>query len=326
MKKVLIAQKVPSEAIDRLNGKVEIAFAPRPDDATVRECLPGCDGLIVRTGTKLSAATIEQAVDLKVIARTGAGYDNIDVAAATRAGIVVCATPDANTRSVAEHAMAMILAIAKDLRRLDMEVRSGNWAARDAGSARDLRDKTLGIIGLGRIGREVNRLAVAFGMRTVGFDAFLPIDGTPEGMERKGSIDEVLGCSDFVTIHVPLSAETKHLIDEKRLARMKRGGVIVNTSRGGIIDEAALVDALNDGKLAGAGLDVFEEEPLSWTSSLCGRSDVLLTPHSAALSKECKVRVAVAAAESILEFFDGKIPEGTVNREVFANRSSDRII
>jgi D-3-phosphoglycerate dehydrogenase len=290
----------------------------------VREYLRGCEGLLVRTATKLSAETIESAGSLKVISRTGVGYDNIDVAAATRAGIAVCATLNANTVSVAEHTVAMLLAIAKDLCRLDWQVRNGNWAVRDEGSAGDISGKTLGLIGLGRIGREVARLAAAFGMKIVGFDAFLPEDAELEGIERMKDLDEIIGRADFVSIHVPLDSGTRHLIDERRLSLMKKSSFIVNTSRGGIIDELALVAALDGGNIRGAALDVFENEPLSAESPLCLRRDVLLTPHSAALSRECKLSVALTAAKAILEYFDGKIPEGTVNREVFANSGAVR--
>jgi D-3-phosphoglycerate dehydrogenase len=290
----------------------------------VREYLRGCEGLLVRTATKLSAETIESAGSLKVISRTGVGYDNIDVAAATRAGIAVCATLNANTVSVAEHTVAMLLAIAKDLCRLDGEVRNGNWSVRDEGSAIDISGKTLGLIGLGKIGREVARLATVFGLKIIGFDAFLPENTKLEDIECMKGLDEVIGRADFVSIHVPLNPKTRHLIDERRLSLMKKTSFIVNTSRGGIIDEFALVAALDAGKIRGAALDVFENEPLPAGSPLCLRNDILLTPHSAALSRECKLRVALTAAEAILEYFNGEIPEGTVNREVFVNSGASR--
>ncbi|MGA2545852.1 MAG: hydroxyacid dehydrogenase [Rectinemataceae bacterium] len=324
MNKVLIAQKVPEEALEILKKGVELVFSPSPDDLTVREYLRGCEGLLVRTATKLSAETIESAGSLKVISRTGVGYDNIDVAAATRAGIAVCATLNANTVSVAEHTVAMLLAIAKDLCRLDGEVRNGNWSVRDEGSAIDISGKTLGLIGLGKIGREVARLATVFGLKIIGFDAFLPENTKLEDIECMKGLDEVIGRADFVSIHVPLNPKTRHLIDERRLSLMKKTSFIVNTSRGGIIDEFALVAALDAGKIRGAALDVFENEPLPAGSPLCLRNDILLTPHSAALSRECKLRVALTAAEAILEYFNGEIPEGTVNREVFVNSGASR--
>ncbi|HEX7561063.1 MAG TPA: hydroxyacid dehydrogenase [Candidatus Humimicrobiaceae bacterium] len=318
MKKVLLSQEIHKDAISFLKQKgFELFTAPSPEDEVIRKYITDVDGIIVRTATKLSRDTIFAASRLKVIARTGAGVDNVDVAAATEKNIPVCNTPEANIDSVAEHAVAFILALAKYLFNMDSAVRSGNFTVRNSYLPMDLEDKTLGLLGFGKIGRKVAGICSScFGMNIKFFDPYLGNDIKVNfPFEKVGTISELFKVSDFVSIHIPFTKENYHMIGSECLNKMKSGAFLINTSRGGIIDEAALADALSLGTIAGAALDVFEDEPPKPDNPLLKAENIILTPHSAALTKESSRRMALHAAQGVADVLEGKTPQWVFNRD-----------
>jgi D-3-phosphoglycerate dehydrogenase len=318
MKKVLLSQEIHKDAISFLSEKgFELFTAPSPEDETVRKYIKDADGVIVRTATKLSRDTIFAASRLKVIARTGAGVDNVDVAAASEKNIPVCNTPEANIDSVAEHAVAFILALSKYLFKMDAAVRSGNFSIRNNYMPMDLEDKNLGLLGFGKIGRKVAGICSScFGMNIKFFDPYLGNDIKESfPFEKVDTIQELFKISDFVSIHIPFTKENYHMIGSEYLKNMKPGAFLVNTSRGGIIDEAALSEALSECTIAGAALDVFEDEPPKPGNPLLKVENIILTPHSAALTKESSRRMAIHAAQGVADVLEGKIPKWVFNRD-----------
>jgi D-3-phosphoglycerate dehydrogenase len=277
------------------------------------------DAIVLRTGIKMNEALLARADRLMTISRTGAGFDNVDLSAATRKGVIVSSSLGSNTTTVAEHVLALILALSKHLSALDRELRKGNFRIRYSYLPGDLREKTLGVIGFGRIGREVARICrAAFEMRVVAHDEYLPEEAKsacPAWVEFTG-LEELCRRADVITIHVPMTAETRGLIDRRLLAVMRPGSVIINTSRGGVIHEADLADALRSGAIAGAGLDVFDEEPPKPDNPLLGLDNIILTPHAAALTRECVVRMAVLGAQRVVDLFQGFLPDNVANPEV----------
>ena len=272
------------------------------------EALPECQAILAG-GERLSAEMMDACPGLRAIARTGVGYDAVDVPAATSRGIVVTITPGTNHESVAEQAFALLLAVTRRIVANDRTIRAGGW---DRAIVRPLRKQTLGLVGLGRIGRAMVPRALAFGMDVVAFD----VAGDPEadrklGIERCG-LDELLGRADVVSLHLPLTPETNRLMNADRLARMKPGSILINTSRGALVDEPSLVDALRSGHLAGAGLDVFAEEPPPGDHPLYGLSNVVLSPHIAGIDALSMADMAELAARCIVDLREGRWPEGCV--------------
>lgn len=315
MSKVVVAQKADEQVLRMLRAVADVAQVQEGNLDDLKEKLQGADAALVGTWMKFNAEMMDLAPTLKVISRTGAGVDNVDVKAATQRRIMVLNTPTANSVSVAEHAVALLLAMSKQLAFLDARIRQGNFKARRLYLPVDVEGKTLGLIGCGSIGRMVaKKCRDGFHMRTIGFDPFLK--AAPEGMELLGTVGEVLVQADYVSLHLPFSPETKNMIGQKELAMMKPSAFLINTSRGGIVNEAALAEALNAGVLAGAALDVFEHEPPEAGSLLLSCKNLLMTPHSAALTKECVVRVAIGAAQGIVDFLSGRKPEFVYNRDV----------
>jgi D-3-phosphoglycerate dehydrogenase len=312
MRKVLLSKAIHPEAMRLLQGKVELLVLPDSTMETARKMVANVDGVILRTNIHFTRELIFAAPALRIISRTGVGVDNVDVSAASEKGIMVCNTPGVNTVSVAEHAVALILGLAKTLPALDSAVRRGNWKIRNANKAVDVEGKTLGLIGVGRIGTEVARKCrLAFGMKVIGFDPFVD---QGEGITFCSSPEQVFREADFVSIHVPYSKETHHLVQETMLRLMKPEAYLINTSRGSIVDEAALAAALSTGQIAGAGLDVMEEEPPAAANPLFGLDSVILTPHAAALSRECEMKVAIEAAQAIVDFAEGSEPAHVFNK------------
>jgi D-3-phosphoglycerate dehydrogenase len=322
MKTVLLPEPIPSEGRQLLEGRVRIVETPDHTPVTLKKFLRDVNGVILRTGARITAEMIAEAPYLQVIARTGAGVDNVDVKAATERGIYVCHVPDANVVSVAEHVMGLLLALSKQLKILDMESRRGNFASRYQYLTTELSGKTLGIIGLGKIGREVaERTRSGLGMKVLAFDPYV---GAQEARrfatEPFDSLGEMLSQSDAVTLHVPLTEKTRKLIGPAEFRSMKPSAWFINTSRGGLVDEAALIEALDSGIIAGAGLDVFESEPLAPNSPLTKFNNVVLTPHVAGMTKECSIRMAVRAAEAILDVLEGRTPAHVFNRNELMDR------
>lgn len=273
--------------------------------------VPGFDAIIAGTDT-FSAEVIAAADELKVFGRTGVGYDNIDVEAATAAGVAVCPTLGANRQSVAEHTIALMLNCARLIPQNVASIQAGGWAQ---ASGRELSGSTLGLVGLGSIGKSVARMAVGLGMTVVAFDTYFDAAFAEEFGVGEVSLDELLAISDFVSLHTFLDDSTYHLIDAEAISKMKDGAYVINTSRGGIVDEDALADALTSGKLAGAGLDVVEQEPLPAESRLRGIQNLIITAHIGAATAESRARSGRMAAEMVIDVLEGRVPPQTVNPE-----------
>jgi D-3-phosphoglycerate dehydrogenase len=303
MPRVLICDKLDAAGLQILQAAgVEIDNRPGLKGDELREAIRQADGLIVRSGTQITAAELERPGKLRAIARAGVGVDNIDVAAATRRGIVVMNTPGGNTISAAEHSLALLLALARHIPAADHSMKAGRWE-RQQFVGTQLAGKTVGIIGLGRIGREVARRCAAFDMKVVGYDPFLaPERAAQYGIEAVVRLDDLLPRSDFLTVHVPLTAETRSLIGARELALLKKGCRVLNVARGGIIDETALADALRSGHVAGAALDVFSTEPPPADHPLLKAPNVILTPHLGASTWEAQETVAREAAQLLVDF------------------------
>ena len=317
---VLLPEPIEDEARELLQaGGARIIQSPDAKPETVAPLMEQADAVVLRTGIKMTAELMTHGSRLATISRTGAGFDNVDVEAATRQGVIVTSSIGANTHTVAEHTLALIMALAKSLLVLDRETRQGNFRVRYKYLPRDLREMVLGTVGFGRIGREVAQAcSTVFGMKVLAYDDYLPREARERDRSwvRFCSLEELLRGADIVSVHVPLTRETEGLIDAARIAQMKVGALIVNTSRGGVIDEKALATALAEGRLGGAGIDVFDREPPDAENPLLGSPAAILTPHAAALTRECVVRMAVLGAQRVLDLFEGFVPENVANPEV----------
>lgn len=263
--------------------------------------------IAVRTGV-ISKACLDAAPGLKVIANHGAGYDDIDVDEATERGIAVFAARGRNAISVAEHVFALLLAVRKRVLLHHDIVRSGGWRQGKPDTG-ELYGLTMGIIGLGAIGERTAVLADAFGMKVIGFDPGRML-AWPDTIAQAEDLDDLLASCDVVSLHVPFVEATRHLIDAKAIAKMKQGAILINAARGGVVDEAALVDAIESEKLSGAGLDTFEEEPLGAASPVCGSDRIVLSPHIAGVTPESTERMSLACAENIIGFLEDEVMGG----------------
>ncbi len=317
---ILLPEPIEAEARKLLEDSgARVVLSPDKTPATVAALMPEADAVVLRTGIKMTAELLALGKKLKTVSRTGAGFDNVDIDAATAQGVIVSSSIGANTTTVAEHALALIFSLYKQLPTLDREMRKGNFKVRYAYLSRDLRGKTLGVIGFGRIGSEIAKACHdSFGMKIVAFDEYLPksVQDSLASWVEFVSLETLCASADVITMHVPLTDGTRGLINAARLSLMKKDAVIVNTSRGGVIDEAALAAALNEGKLGGAGLDVFEEEPPKADNPLLSCEKAILTPHAAALTQECVVRMAELGAERVLDLMNGYVPANIANPEV----------
>ncbi len=288
-----------------------------PEDSMIAK-VGDADALILGAGGPLTRRVMEAAANLKIVARHGIGLDNVDLEAATDLGIPVTYCRHTGEEvSVAEHTVALILACARRLPEADRAVREGRWHDRVRLVGLELRGKTLGVVGLGAIGREVARIMRnGFGMRVLAYDPYVPDEVFRQlGVERV-DLDTLLGESDVVTVHVPLTRETRGLLSAERIRRLKPGAIVVNTSRGAVVDEAALCEALREGRVLYAGLDVFEREPPAG-SPLLELPNVVLTPHVAAFTREALHRMDMANAEDLVRFFRGERPLRLANPEVY---------
>jgi D-3-phosphoglycerate dehydrogenase / 2-oxoglutarate reductase len=272
------------------------------------------DGLVIRT-QPLSSATIAEAIRLKIVSRHGVGYDSVDVAALNERRIPLCIVGDVNSLSVAEHAMMLILACAKQAIRADRAVRVGPWGWRNRLEAGEISGKRLLILGYGRSGRQLARMAEGFGMGIRAFDPVLAKNGWPDGnVSPVASLAEGLAWADVVSVHVPKSG--RPLLGAEEIARLKPNAIVVNTARGGIVDEAALASALADGRVFAAGLDVFDDEPPAKDHPLLGLDQVVLSPHIAGLTQQAAERMAAASVQNVIDFFAGRLdPSLIVNRD-----------
>ncbi|MFW6163046.1 MAG: phosphoglycerate dehydrogenase [Planctomycetota bacterium] len=310
--RVLISDPLAPEGVAILEkAGLEVLQRPGLPPDELRAALRDCDALIVRSGTRVTADLIAEADRLKVIGRAGAGVDNIDVEAATRRGIVVMNTPGGNTVSACELTLAMMLALARRLPQANARVKAGQWPRKEFRGI-ELRGKRLGIIGLGRIGSEVARRAQAFGMDVVGCDPYVTEERARRLEVRLLPLDELLRTADIITVHTPGSDDTRKLLDAEAFATMKDGVLLVNCARGSIVDEAALAEALRSGKVAGAGLDVFETEPPAG-SPLLAFDQAIATPHVGATTVEAQANVAIQMAGQVVDALRGQPPRNALN-------------
>jgi len=310
--RVLIAEDVGSSGIELLRQHFEVETGFDWDAQTLAARIGEFDGIVIRSATKMTAELIERGERLRVIGRAGVGVDNVDVAAATRRGIVVANAPASNVVTAAEHTLALLLALARNVPQAHASLTSGKWE-RSKFSGVELLDKTLGIIGFGRIGQLVAQRARGFGMRVLAFDPFVAAERYRElGVEKAADADAVYGRADFITIHVPKSEETKGFIDAAAIAKMRDGVRILNVARGGLIDEAALKDGLDSGKIAGAAIDVFVTEPMT-EHPLFGYRNVVVTPHLGASTTEATDRAGYQSAEQVVAALTGGVVSTAVN-------------
>lgn len=320
--KVLLPQPIEAEAVRVLEkGGVQWIAADLPKPEIVGPLMDGVQAIVLRTGIRITRELLSYPNDLMTISRTGAGVDNVDLAAATERGIIVTSSIGVNTTSVAEHALALILALFKQLFLMDGEVRKGNFSIRYRNCPRDLRGKTIGIVGFGRIGSLIAQACnTVFAMKVLAYDLFLSDrqKATCREWVTFTDLPDLCERSDVISIHTPLTKDTEGMFDRAFFSGMKRTAFLINTSRGGVINEPDLIRALREGVIAGAGLDVFEQEPIAPGNELLSMKNVILTPHTAALTEECVNRMAVAGAERVVDLFNGFIPENVANPEVLS--------
>lgn len=307
--RILLLETIHEEAQALLEAAVGPVSASALDEATVTSEARGCQAIITRGRGRIPALVMEARPELRCVARCGVGLDNIDVEAATRLGIAVVHAPDSCTQSVAEHAIALMFGLSRQLGRLDRAVKQGEWSARDSFRGLELAGKTLGIIGLGRIGRRTAELAQAIGMQVVTWSPHSRDDRFPAF-----ALEELLRVSDVVSLHLALTPETRGLIDRNALRQLQPGALLVNTARGALIDESALVEALAGGHLGGAALDVLEQEPPAPDHPLLQLENVIITPHTAAITDTAYRRMCVETCEQVLHILNGEEPDpGHVN-------------
>lgn len=298
---ILVADPIADRGVAELaaGGRLDVTVRTGLKEDQLIEIIPDFAGLVVRSQTKATARVIGAARQLKVIGRAGVGVDNIDVEAATKRGIIVMNTPGGNTVSTAEHAFSLLMALARNIPQAHASVKAGKWD-RKSFQGVELHGKTLGVIGLGRIGTEIARRAMAFGMRVVAFDPYLSASRARSlQVEMVEAVDDLLPQADFVTLHIPHTEETHYLLDARRLALAKPGARIINCARGGLVDEAALAEALRAGHIAGAALDVYETEPPGDGFALRDLPNVVLTPHLGASTFEAQESVGIEIAAQI---------------------------
>lgn len=304
---IYVQDPVHEDALALLASQADLVLGFGERGRPLEAVIADIDGFLVRT-RPLDAATLEAASRLRVVARHGVGYDNVDVAAASRLGILVLNTPRSNYRSVAEHVFSLLFALRRRTIASDRLVRDGRFAERDTELLVDISGSTLGILGLGQIGREVARIASqGFGVKVIGYDPFVdPEGGLPDNIDvLESDLTEVLLRSDAVSVHVPRTPETEGMIGRPEFAVMPKHAVLINTSRGGVVDESALYEALSAGSIAGAGLDVFDLEPPPNEHPLFSLDEVVFSPHSAGLTHRAMRDIGTAAAQGLLDLLGG---------------------
>ncbi len=313
--KVLIPQEIAEEGKTYLLEKgYEIKMGSGNSLEEIKKDVVDCDAILARLGP-FTAEVLEAGKKLKVIARHGVGVDNIDVDKASELGIYVTNTPESNSNTVAELALGFIVSLARNLIVCDRAVRSGDFEFRNRKFGVDLEGKTLGVLGIGKIGRRLSLKAHhGLSMKVMGYDPFLPKENFPTEVKKIEERDELFSNSDFVSVHVPSAPETKKSIGMREFKLMKPGAFFINVARGDLLIEEDLIKALQEGVIAGAGLDVYEQEPPPKNHPFFTLENVILTPHNASHTKECMIRMAVQAAQGIDEVLSGKEPTWLVNR------------
>ncbi|GAE93858.1 D-3-phosphoglycerate dehydrogenase [Gracilibacillus boraciitolerans JCM 21714] len=312
--KVLISDPLSEDGIQPLreadNIQVDVDTELSPDE--LAEKIGDYDALLVRSQTKVTKDIISKASKLKIIGRAGVGVDNIDLSAATEYGVIVVNAPDGNTNSAAEHTISMLMSLSRKIPQAFLALKNGNWDRKTHVGGVEINGKTLGIIGMGRIGSEVAFRAKGQRMNVIGYDPFLTKERADKLGVEYGTLDDVFTKSDFITIHTPLLKETKHIINKEAFAKMKEGVRIINCARGGVLDEDALYEALKSGKVAGAALDVYEEEP-AVDNRLFDFPEVIGTPHLGASTVEAQENVAIDVSHDVVRYFTEGVAKNPVN-------------
>jgi D-3-phosphoglycerate dehydrogenase len=296
--KILITDGLKDQGKELLKANAQVEDRTGITAEELLEEIGNYDALIVRSRTKVTAAVLEKAAKLKVVGRAGVGVDNIDLAAAQSKGVTVVNSPTATTLAVAEHSLALMLSLVRAIPAADAAMKSGQWTKKQLVGT-ELSGKTLGIIGMGRIGSAVGERAKAFGMTLIGYDPLIPVDYVRKRVAKPVSLTELFNLADFITLHIPLTPESRGMINGQAIGHMKRGVYIICAARGGVIDETALLAGLESGQVAGAALDVFESEPPGLTA-LVAHPNVIATPHIGAQTAEAQIRAATDIASEIL--------------------------
>ena len=319
--KVLVSDNLSQNGVDILkNGGLDVTVKTGMTKDELKACIGEFDGIVIRSATKVTAEIIDAAKNLKVIGRAGSGLDNVDKIAASKKGIVVMNTPGGNTVTTAEHTIALMFAMARKIPQADQSIRAASWEKKKFMGV-ELFNKTLGIIGLGNIGGQVAKKAIGLEMNVIGYDPFINDDKANEMGVKKVGLDEIYAESDFITVHTSLNPETKNLINKDTIAKMKKGVRIINCARGGIVNEADIVEAIKSGKVAGAAFDVFEKEPPEDYNFL-NLEQIIRTPHLGASTTEAQDNVALAVAEQIVDY----LVNGTIRNAVnFPSIPADQV-
>lgn len=325
--RVLISDKLAPEGIEILKSAPGLTVDSKPglEASELLDIIGEYDGLVIRSGTTVTPDVVDRAEKLRVIGRAGIGVDNVDVGAASKRGIVVMNTPGGNNVTTAEHAISMMLACARLIPQAHGSLKAGEWK-RGSFLGTEICDKTLGVVGLGNIGSIVADRARGLRMKVVGYDPFVTEDAAARlGLELV-TLEELYARADFITVHTPLTPETRGLISTEQFAQMKTGVRIVNCARGGIVDETALAAAIEDGKVAGAALDVFADEPPAADNPLLAMDSVIATPHLGASTGEAQLNVAIAVAEQVRDFLTGGVIRNAVNVPSVSSEHADILI
>ncbi|HXG05169.1 MAG TPA: hydroxyacid dehydrogenase [Candidatus Binatia bacterium] len=315
---VVVSGPIHPDGLALLERECRVIVTEDPTEEGMIRTAADAEGILFRVRPGCPASLMEACKRLRVVGRHGVGLDTVDIPAATRLGIAVVHAPGSNSQAVAEHALMLMLACVKRTLVIDRLTRRGDWRPRTEDANTELGGKTLGIIGVGNIGRRVARFCAALGMRVLGYDKYVPDDEVRRrGAEPQPSLEALLPQCDVVTCHTPLTPETRHMIDARTIALMKPGAIFINTSRGGVQDERALFEALTRGHLAAAGLDVFEQEPTPVDNPLLNLDNVVVSSHVAGVTREANRQMAVQVAGEMLRVLRGERPEVLVNPEVW---------
>lgn len=312
MPRVLVSDKLAAEGIEILKRVAEVDVKTGLPEEELCKIIGNYDGLVIRSGTQVTAKVLEAAKNLKIIGRAGVGVDNVDVPVATERGVIVVNSPGGNTLAAAELSVAMLLALSRNIPQAYCSMQAKEWN-RSKYVGNEVYGKTLSILGLGKIGQEVAKRMLAFGMTVVAYDPFISQQAAEQIGVRLADLDECLKVGDYISLHLPKNKETLGMIGAKQFAMMKDGVRIVNCARGGIIDDAALAEALKSGKVAGAGLDVYLSEPPDFSGELFSLPNVVTTPHLGASTEEAQTNVAIDVAEQIVDVFEGRSARSAVN-------------
>ncbi len=312
MPKVIVTDSIDPVGIEILSQVAQVDVLTKLSEAELIAAIPEYEAIMIRSGTQVTEAVIEAGSKLKIIGRAGVGVDNIAVAAATRAGIMVVNSPEGNTVAAAEHALALMLSLSRYVPAADQSLKGGQWDRKSFVGV-EVYKKTLGVVGLGKIGSHVARVAGAMGMNILAYDPYISLDRAAQLGARLADLDELIRESDYITLHIPKTPETANLFNAETFAKMKPTARLVNCARGGLIDEQALYDALKSGQIAGAALDVFENEPMPESPLWSLGKELILTPHLGASTAEAQVNVAIDVAEQIRDVLLGLPARSAVN-------------